>query len=133
MGEAIGFIGLGTLGLPMAANLVERGHALRVYNRTAEKAAPLVARGAVVAARPADVVTPGGVVASVVWDDAALESIVTSAGFLERLGAGGVHVSMSTVLPATARRLAALHARHGATYLEAPVFGRPEAAVARRL
>ena len=45
-----------------------------------------------------------------VWDDAALESVVTSDGFLERLGPGGVHLSMSTVLPATAKKLAAMHA-----------------------
>lgn len=67
------------------------------------------------------------------WDDAALEGVVASDGFLERLGPGGVHLSMSTVSPETARRLAALHARHGGAYVAAPIFGRPEAAVARRL
>jgi 3-hydroxyisobutyrate dehydrogenase-like beta-hydroxyacid dehydrogenase len=133
MSEPIGFIGLGRLGLPMATNLVDAGHALRLYNRTASKAEPLVARGVSLAARAVDTVTTGGVVVTVLWDDAALESVVTSDGFLERLGPGGVHVSMSTVLPETARRLAALHARHGCIYVEAPVFGRPEAAVARKL
>jgi 3-hydroxyisobutyrate dehydrogenase-like beta-hydroxyacid dehydrogenase len=133
MSEAIGFIGLGLLGLPMATNLVDSGHSLRVYNRTASKAEPLVARGAHLAARPVDAVTTGGVVVSVLWDDAALESVVTSEGFLERLGPGGVHLSMSTVLPETAQRLAALHAPHGCVYVEAPVFGRPEAAAARKL
>jgi 3-hydroxyisobutyrate dehydrogenase-like beta-hydroxyacid dehydrogenase len=133
MDKTIGFIGLGLLGLPMATNLLDAGHSLRVYNRTPSKADPLVARGAVLADRPADVVTPGGVVITVVWDDAALESVVTSEGFLERLGPGGLHISMSTVSPDTARRLAALHVDAGCAWLEAPVFGRPEAAAARKL
>jgi 3-hydroxyisobutyrate dehydrogenase-like beta-hydroxyacid dehydrogenase len=70
---------------------------------------------------------------SIVWDDAALESVVLSDGFLERLGPGGVHVSMSTVLPATSRKLAALHAEQGSALVEAPIFGRPAAAVAHQL
>jgi 3-hydroxyisobutyrate dehydrogenase-like beta-hydroxyacid dehydrogenase len=133
MSETIGFIGLGQLGLPMASNLVAAGHSLRVYNRTASKAEPLVARGARSVPRPVDAVTTGGIVVTVVWDDAALQSIVTSDGFLERLGPGGLHISMSTVLPETAKQLAALHARNGSVYVEAPIFGRPEAAVARKL
>jgi 3-hydroxyisobutyrate dehydrogenase-like beta-hydroxyacid dehydrogenase len=133
MSETIGFIGLGLLGLPIATNLLDAGYSMRVYNRTASKADALVARGADRAARPADAATPGGIVVSIVWDDAALEGIVTSEGFLERLGPGGIHVSMSTVLPETARRLAELHARRGSVYVEAPVFGRPEAAAARKL
>ena len=75
--------------------------------------------------------TTGGIVVTIVWDDAALESIVMSDGFLERLGPGGIHLSMSTVLPETSKKLAALHAQHGSAYVEAPIFGRPEAAVAR--
>jgi 3-hydroxyisobutyrate dehydrogenase-like beta-hydroxyacid dehydrogenase len=132
MQDSIGFLGLGHLGLPMATHLLDAGYPLRVFNRTADKAAPLVARGAQLATGPADVATPGGVVVSVLWDDAALEAVVRD-GLPERLGAGGVHVAMSTVLPATSRRLAALHAQHGATYVEAPIFGRPEAAAARQL
>jgi 3-hydroxyisobutyrate dehydrogenase-like beta-hydroxyacid dehydrogenase/ribosomal protein S18 acetylase RimI-like enzyme len=130
---AIGFIGLGHLGLPIATNLLEAGHSLRVYNRTREKAEPFLARGAHLASQPVDTVTTGGIVVSVLWDDAALESVVTSEGFLERLGPGGVHISMSTVLPETARQLAAMHERMGSFYLEAPIFGRPEAATDKKL
>ena len=133
LNDTIGFLGLGLLGLPVATNLLDAGHPLRVYNRTASKADALVVRGAERAARPADAVTPGGIVVSLLWDDAALESVVTSEDFLSRLAPGGVHVSMSTVLPETARRLAALHQEHGCAYVEAPIFGRPEAAVARKL
>ena len=133
MSERIGFIGLGQLGLPMATNLLNAGYGLRVYNRTASKAEPLVAHGAQLATRPADVITTGGIVASIVWDDAALESVVMSEGFLEQLGPGGIHLSMSTVLPETSKKLAAIHAQHGSVYIEAPIFGRPEAAVAHQL
>src|SRR5258708_18727897 len=133
MSETIGFIGLGHLGLPMATNLLNAGYALRVYNRTASKAESLVAQGAQLAPRPVDAVTTGGIVATIVWDDGALESVVMSDGFLEQLGSGGIHLSMSTVLPATSKKLAAIHAQHDCAYVEAPIFGRPEAAVAHQL
>jgi 3-hydroxyisobutyrate dehydrogenase-like beta-hydroxyacid dehydrogenase len=133
MSEQIGFIGLGHLGLPMATNLLNAGYALRVYNRTASKAEPLVAQGAHLASRPVDTVPSGGIVATIVWDDGALESVVTSDGFFERLGPGGIHLSMSTVSPETSKKLAALHAQHGSAYVAATIFGRPEAVVARQL
>ncbi len=131
--QCVGFIGLGLLGMPVATNLIDSGRTLRVFNRTASKAEPLIARGATLAATPAEVIDPGGVVISLVWDDAALASIIESEQFLERLGPGGVHVSMSTVSPETALRMSELHAAHGSSYVEAPVFGRPEAAQARKL
>lgn len=133
MSDIVGFIGLGHLGLPMATNLLDAGYSLLVYNRTARKADALVAQGARLATRPVDAVTTGGIGATIVWDDAALESVVVSDGFLERLGPDGIHLSMSTVSPEMARKLAALHARHGSAYVAAPIFGRPEAAVARQL
>src|SRR5258708_12878148 len=133
MSEMIGFIGLGHLGLPLATNLLHAGYALRVYNRTASKAEPLVAQGAHLASRPVDAVTSGGIVGTIVWDDAALESVVMSDGFLEHLGPGGIHLSMSTVLPETAKKLAAMHAQHGSVYIESPIFGRPAAAAAHHL
>lgn len=131
--EQIGFIGLGQLGLPVATNLLDAGYPLRVYNRTASKADSLVAQGAQLAASPADTVTPGGVVATLVWDDAALESIVMSDGFLDRLGEGGIHLSMSTISPDTSKRLAAIHTQHGSVYVDATIFGGPTAAVAHEL
>ncbi|HEY4386711.1 MAG TPA: NAD(P)-dependent oxidoreductase [Ktedonobacteraceae bacterium] len=133
MSEMIGFIGLGHLGLPMATNLLNAGYPLQVYNRTTSKAESLVDQGAKLMTRPADAVTTGGIVASIVWDDVALESIVMSDGFLEQLGPDGIHLSMSTVLPETSKKLAAIHAQHGSVYIEAPIFGRPEAAVAQQL
>lgn len=131
--ETIGFIGTGNLGRPIAANLIEAGYGLIVHNRTASKADTLVANGATRALHPADAVKPGGIVVTLLWDDASVESVVASDGFLSRLGRGGVHVSMSTISPDAARRLAALHAEHGSTLIQAPVFGRPEAAEAKKL
>jgi 3-hydroxyisobutyrate dehydrogenase-like beta-hydroxyacid dehydrogenase len=129
-----GFIGLGSMGLPMATNLVAGGIKLQVHNRTASKAAPLVAQGATLAASAGDVAITGGVVMTMLADDAAVESIVTGAnGIAARLGPGGIHVSMSTIAPATARRMAAYHADHGSIYVASPVFGRPENAAARQL
>lgn len=133
MSEAIGFIGLGNLGFPMASNLLNAGYPLWVYNRTRSKAEPLVAQGAHLAPRPVDAVTTGGIVATLVWDDAAVESIVMSDGFLECLGQGGIHLSMSTILPETARKLADIHAEHGCTYVAAPIFGGAQAAAAHEL
>jgi len=72
-------------------------------------------------------------VVTLLWDDASVEEVVTADGFLERLGAGGVHVSMSTVSPEGSKRIAARHAETGAQFVEAPIFGRPEAAAARKL
>lgn len=133
MAETIGFVGLGALGAPVASNLLDAGYRLRVYNRTAAKADPLIARGAERAAQPADAAIGGGIVMSLLWGDASVEEIVGSTDFLPRLGAGGVHVSMSTISPDGSRRLAELHARHGAHFVEAPIFGVPAAAAARKL
>jgi 3-hydroxyisobutyrate dehydrogenase-like beta-hydroxyacid dehydrogenase len=134
MKEAIGFVGLGGMGAAMAANLLKAGFAVRVYNRTPEKARPLLEQGAVLARNPADTVAPGGIVCTMVSDDRALEEVTLGEnGLLERLGAGGVHLSMSTVGPKTARRLAGLHQGHGSAYVASPVFGKPEVAAQARL
>jgi 3-hydroxyisobutyrate dehydrogenase-like beta-hydroxyacid dehydrogenase len=134
MSTEVGFIGLGAMGAPMAANLAAAGYKLRVYNRTASKADALVAAGATLVERPGDAAPAGGIAITMVADDAALEHVTLgAAGLGHRLGAGGIHISMSTVAPATSRRLAGHHASLGNTYIAAPVFGRPEAAKAKRL
>jgi 3-hydroxyisobutyrate dehydrogenase-like beta-hydroxyacid dehydrogenase len=130
--ERVGFLGLGALGAPIAANLLSSGVPLTVWNRTPSKAEPLVAAGARLARTPAEAVPRGGVVFTILWDDASLEEVVTSDGFLDALG-DGLHVSMTTVTPETSRRLAALHAARGSMFVEAPIFGIPAQAVARTL
>jgi 3-hydroxyisobutyrate dehydrogenase-like beta-hydroxyacid dehydrogenase len=130
----IGFIGLGSMGLPMASNLLAAGHKLRVHNRTASKADPLIKRGAEFMSNGAAVASPGGVVITMLADDAAVEAAVLGVDTIaQRLAPGGIHISMSTIAPATSRKLAKYHAENGSIYVTAPVFGRPEAAEAKRL
>jgi 3-hydroxyisobutyrate dehydrogenase-like beta-hydroxyacid dehydrogenase len=131
MSERIGWMGLGELGYPMASNLLESGYRLTVYNRTRSKAEPLAERGAQLANEPLEIAAEGGVVVSVLWDSDTTESFVTPE-FLAHME-GGVHIGMCTGSPDAAKRLAKLHEDHGSTYVEAPVFGRPEAARARQL
>lgn len=134
MTETVGFIGLGNMGEPMAANLLNAGFRVRIYNRTAAKAASLVQKGAELVSSPAEVATPGGIVMTMLADDHAVEEVSTaSPSFLDKLGSGGIHISCSTILPATARRLGELHAKRGIQYLGTPVFGRPDAAAAKKL
>lgn len=131
MAETLGFIGLGKLGLPIAEKLIAAGYALRVHNRTAEKSAPLIALGATAVKSAAESAIAGGAVLSVVADDRAILE-VASDDFCEALGTG-IHVSLSTVSPVTSRTLAERHARFGGRFVAAPVFGRPEAAAAKKL
>jgi 3-hydroxyisobutyrate dehydrogenase-like beta-hydroxyacid dehydrogenase len=134
MAETIGFIGLGNMGEPIAENLRRAGYDLRVYNRTRSKAAGLAERGAVPVTNAAEVAQEGGVVFTILADDRALEELcLAEPSFVEKLGKGGIHVSLSTISPATARKLAKHHEKYGVTYVAAPVFGRPEAAAAAKL
>jgi len=130
----IGFIGLGSLGTPIAINLKESGHELYVYNRTVSRTAPLASKGAIVCENIAALAKECSIVFTIVSDDAALKSISEGAdGLIKHLAAGSIHVSMSTILPQTAADLASLHEINGQHYLAAPVFGRPEAAAAKKL
>lgn len=134
MAKQIGFVGLGAMGLPMALNLVKAGYTLKVYNRTPAKADPLLRAGAELVSNSAQTAAPGAVVVSMLSDDAALESVVVGVDTIaDRLAPDGIHISMSTVAPATARKLAQYHSVRRTGYVAAPVFGRPEAAAARKL
>ena len=129
-----GFIGLGSLGTPIAVNLKESGHNLYVYNRTTAKTAALASKGAVVCNSIAALAKECAVVFTIVSDDAALQAICEGEdGLLQHLATGSIHISMSTILPQTAANLAALHEKKGQYYIAAPVFGRPEAAAIKKL
>lgn len=133
MTDTVGFIGLGRMGEPMAMNLLAAGFAVRVWNRDAAKAKPLAEAGATVARNPREAAAPGGIVVTMVSDDRALHEVTAgNDGFGQALGSG-VHLSMGTVSPDASRRLAALHAGLGGGYVAAPVFGRPDAAAAKKL
>jgi 3-hydroxyisobutyrate dehydrogenase-like beta-hydroxyacid dehydrogenase len=75
MSEKIAFLGLGNLGTPIAESLINAGYELTVWNRTSSKAEPLVKLGATVVEDPLEAITPGGIVFSVLADDAAVEEI----------------------------------------------------------
>jgi 3-hydroxyisobutyrate dehydrogenase-like beta-hydroxyacid dehydrogenase len=130
--ERIAFFGLGRMGSGMAMRLLDAGHALTIYNRTRDKAAPLVERGAVLADLPVEAVSRGGILITMVTDDQAQQALVSDE-VLTALGPGGVHVAMSTVSPAVAEKASARHADQGVDYLACPVFGRPDAAAAGKL
>ncbi len=115
----------------MARNLLRAGHRMAVYNRTPEKAEALAAEGARVAASPADVCRDTEAVITMLADDAAVAGVVFAEnGIAAALPRQAVHISSSTVSTAMARRLTEAH---GNRYVSAPVFGRPEAADARKL
>ncbi len=134
MPEHIGFIGTGNMGQPMAHNLLRAGFDLSVYDINAANLAPLVEQGAHRAFLPGDVVEPGGIVITMVPDDAALQHVtVGEGGIVARIGSGGVHLSLSTISPETSEELAAVYAQQGSTFLGATVYGRPELAAAHKL
>lgn len=124
-----GFIGLGLMGAPMAANLARAGFPLTVWNRTPDKAEPLRALGAVVADSPAQVAAASEVVITMVSDDAALAEVLFGpAGLAGNLAAGSVVVDMSTTSPQAVRDAAARLAESGVALVDAPVFGSTEPA-----
>jgi 3-hydroxyisobutyrate dehydrogenase-like beta-hydroxyacid dehydrogenase len=130
----VAFIGLGKMGSAMAANLLEAGFELTVYNRTAAKAEPLAARGARVARSPRQAAAEADVVVTNLMDDASVRTVVDGAeGLLAGLRPGGVHVGTTTNSPALATELARSHQARGCYYLAAPVLGRPDAAAAGKL
>ncbi|MDE1942628.1 MAG: NAD(P)-dependent oxidoreductase [Betaproteobacteria bacterium] len=132
--SALTFLGLGKMGAPMARNLLDNGFPLTVFNRSRAPTESLAAAGAIIADAPCAAVTPGGIAITMLSNDAALETVTLGReGFADCLGEGGLHISMSTVSPELSRRLAREHALRGSYFLAAPVFGRPEAAAARKL
>ena len=120
----IAFLGLGTMGEPMAGRLLTAGYPLRVWNRTGSKAGLLVRSGAYRAPYPADAVAKAQIVITMLADPEAATAVVQgSRGVVETLPEGALLVDMSTVDPATSKRLAAVAAERGARFVDAPVYG----------
>src|SRR3989475_3674704 len=129
----VGFIGLGHMGTGMAASLLRAGHEVTVYNRTPGKAHGLVEQGARAAAGVADACRGDAVVTMLADDGAVEDAVFGEEGVIGSLGKGAIHVSMSTISVALSERLSAAHANAGQRFVAAPVFGRPERAVAAKL
>ena len=129
----IGFIGLGSMGAPIAARLLPGN---RVYgtNRSPAKAAALIEQGMIWRDTPREVAEAAQVVFSMVSDDAALAAVTEGPdGILAGLQPGAIYIDMSTVGPETSRQLAARVGQLGAAMLDAPVSGSVPAAEAGTL
>ena len=121
---ALGFVGLGAMGSRLVRRLLEAGHTVSGYNRTADKARALEPAGLKVAATPREAAAGAVAVFSMVTDDVALRSVALGPdGILAGLGGGAVLVEMSTVSPAVTRELGEAVARQGAAMLDAPISG----------
>ncbi len=128
----IAFLGLGSMGGPMALNLAASEHELVVWNRTREKASSL--DGVEVAGTPGQAADGADVVVTMLSNDNAVAAVVLGEdGVVAGMKGGAVHASMSTISVALSRQLAASHAAHGQRYVAAPVFGRPDAAASAKL
>ena len=122
--SAVGFVGLGAMGGPIAGRLLAAGHELHGSNRTRSKAQPLIERGLVWHGTPREAASAADVVFSMVSNDAALEAVAGGPdGILAGLGPGKVYVDMSTVSPSASVELAAQVHELGARMLDAPVSG----------
>jgi 3-hydroxyisobutyrate dehydrogenase-like beta-hydroxyacid dehydrogenase len=120
----VGFIGLGLMGTPMAANVARAGYALTVYNRTRDKADALVSQGAAWADSPRHVADASPIVITMLADADAVQHVLAGPqGLLEGGGPGSVLIDMSTVSPEESRAMAAQAAESGWAMLDAPVFG----------
>jgi 3-hydroxyisobutyrate dehydrogenase-like beta-hydroxyacid dehydrogenase len=126
----VGFIGLGTMGSRVAANLVKAGYQPRVWNRSSAPVDALVRLGARRAAEPGDAFD-GDVVFSMLADDAAVHEVIDP--LLERAPRGLIHVNLATISVPLARELAERHRARGLVYVAATVFGRPELAAEAKL
>lgn len=134
--EFVGFIGLGMMGAPLAERLRARGYPLVVYNRTREKAEPLLAAGARLAFTPRDVgrAATAKVVFTLLSEAKALDRVLFGRNGLARgLGAGSLVVDLSTVAPAQSRAFAEKLAAIGVHFVDAPLGGSVEAARNGRL
>lgn len=126
--STIGFVGLGSMGAPLAGRLLQ-GNQVFGTNRTKDKASALIGQGLIWRDTPREVAAAAQVVFSMVTDDAALAAITSGPdGILAGLQQGSVYVEMSTVSPQASRELAAQVRSAGATMIDAPVSGSVPAA-----
>jgi 3-hydroxyisobutyrate dehydrogenase-like beta-hydroxyacid dehydrogenase len=121
------------MGAAMAGNLVKAGHDVAVYNRTASKAAPLVAQGAKAASSIAEACAGEAVLSMLAEDHAVEDAALGEKGIVVSLAMGALHISCSTISVALSERLTAAHAEAGQRFVSAPVFGRPDVAAAGKL
>jgi 3-hydroxyisobutyrate dehydrogenase-like beta-hydroxyacid dehydrogenase len=134
MDKKIGFVGLGNMGLNMAKSLISAGYQLQVHNRTISKADELSPAFITKCRTPAEAADGAEIIITMLSDDEVVKETVLGAdSILQKLPKNSLHISMSTISPGTSKLLAQRHREAGSRYLAAPVFGRPEAAAAKKL
>jgi 3-hydroxyisobutyrate dehydrogenase len=124
MPRNVGFIGLGLMGRAMARRLIDAGHRVTVWNRDPAKATELVAAGARLAATPRAAAEGNDVVISIVTDSAAVEQVLLGPdGAAHGAKPGAVFIDMTTIHPASARKVGQALRTKGVGFLDAPVTG----------
>jgi 3-hydroxyisobutyrate dehydrogenase-like beta-hydroxyacid dehydrogenase len=122
--SAVGFIGLGQMGAPMAGHLVEQPGGLVVCDTRADLTEPFKAKGAGIAATPADVAAAAEIISVMVFDDDQVRDVVAGANGIAQAARPGTVVAMhSTIRVGTAEALAEEVAARGITIVDAPVSG----------
>ena len=129
MAERVAVLGIGTMGAPMARNLLKAGFQVRVWNRTHDKARVLATEGADVAETPADAVRDAAFVITMLTDTAAVMAVMGQAAESVPDGAVWLQTSMDT----DAGSVAGLAEDHGITFVNCPVLGTRETAKQGRL
>jgi len=120
----IGIAGVGAMGAAIAARLMEAGHQVTVWNRTAAKVKPLAEAGAKVANNPAAVAAASEAVITILTDGAAIEAVYHGpSGLLSGDVKGKLFIEMSTVPPGVETTLAPRVRAKGGTFVECPVGG----------
>ena len=118
----IGFVGIGLMGAPMAANLIRAGFQLRVWNRTASKCDPLLEMGATLATSPAQAARGANAVITMLESGATVTEVLAG-GLLEGLEPGSLFIDMGSIAPAISEDHAKLVTARGVGYIDAPVSG----------
>ncbi len=118
----IGFIGIGLMGAPMAANLIRAGFQLQVWNRTASKCDPLLEMGATLVTSPAEAARGANAVITMLESGATVTEVLAG-GLLESLEPGSTLIDMSSIAPAIAEDHAKLVTARGVRYIDSPVSG----------
>ena len=122
----IGFVGLGAMGAGIVPRLIAAGHTVTGFNRSKDKAAPLLKSGMRWADSPREVAAASEVVFSIVTDAAAVRAVALGDdGVIAGLKPGSVYVDMSTIAPDSSRAVSAEFAKKGLPMLDAPISGSP--------
>jgi 3-hydroxyisobutyrate dehydrogenase len=123
--ETLGYLGLGMMGVPMARRLLDAGHEVAIWNRSASKAKALVEAGAKLADNPRSVAESASIIFMCVTNAVAVEDVIFGANGLARVsGSGKLVVDFSSIHPDAARDIAArLKAANGMGWIDAPVSG----------